>query len=54
MRLKMSYTYFLDIQLVNKQLAHGCNIAKQLSVLNPLSLTNNKNDRLKKSGVFPL
>ena len=29
-------------------------IAKQLSGLNPLSLSNNKNYRLKKNGVFPL
>ena len=34
------------------QLAIGWQIAKQLSELNPLSLDNNKNYRLRKSGVF--
>ena len=34
-------------QLVYKQLALGWQIAKQLSGLNPLSLSNNKNYRLK-------
>ena len=32
----------------------GWAIAKQLPGLNPLSLRNNKNYRLKKSGIFPL
>ena len=41
-------------QPVFKQLALGWQIAKQLSGLNPFSLSNNKNYRLKKSGVFPL
>ena len=36
----------------NKQLALGWQIAKQLSGLNLLSLSNNRNYRLKKSGVF--
>ena len=40
--------------MVYKQLALEWQIAKQLSGLNPLSLRNNKNYRLKKSGVFPL
>ena len=41
--------------MVYKQLAAGCyQIAKQLSRLNPLSLTNNKNGRLKKSEVFAI
>ena len=39
---------------VYKQLAFGWQIAMQLSGLNLLSLSNNKNYRLKKSGVFPL
>ena len=30
-------------QAVYKQIALACQIAKQLSVLNPLSLSNNKN-----------
>ena len=45
---------FLYKQSVYKQLALGWQIAKQLSGLNPFSLSNNKNYRLKKSGVFPL
>ena len=48
------YTYFFYKQPVFKQLALGWQIAKQLSGLNPFSLSNNKNYRLKKSGVFPL
>ena len=39
---------------VYNQLVLGWKIAKQLSGLNPLSLSNSKNYRLKKSGVFPL
>ena len=39
---------------VYKQLALAWQIAKQLSGLNPFSLSNNKNYRLKKNGVFPL
>ena len=35
-------------------MAPGWQIAKQLSGLNPLSLSNNENYRLKKSAVFPL
>ena len=45
---------FFYKQPVYKQLALGWQIAKQLSRLNPLSLSNNKNYRLKESGVFPL
>ena len=41
-------------QPVYKQLVLAWQIAKQLSGLNPLSLTNNKNNILKKNGVFPL
>ena len=39
---------------VYKQLALAWKIAKQLSGLNPLSLSNNKNYSLKKNSVFPL
>ena len=42
---------FLYKQSVYKQLALGWQIAKQLSGLNPFSLSNNKNYRLQKSGV---
>ena len=48
------YTYFFYKQSVYKQLALGWEIATQLSGLNPFSLSNNKNCRLKKSGVFAL
>ena len=41
-------------QPVHTQLALGWQIAKQLSVLNSLSLRNNKNYRSMESGVFPL
>ena len=41
------------MQPVYKQLALGWQIAKQLSELSPLSLSKNKIQRLKKSGVFP-
>ena len=37
---------------VYKQLALGWQIAKQLSGLSPLSLSNNESYRLKKSGVL--
>ena len=37
-----------------KQLVLGWQIAKQLLGFNPLSLSNNENYRLKKSGVFSL
>ena len=45
---------FFYKQLAYKQLVLGWQIAKQLSGLNPLLLNNNKNYRLKKSGVFLL
>ena len=45
---------FLYKQPVYKQLALGLQIANQLSGLNPLSLSSNKNYRLKKSRVVPL
>ena len=38
-----AYTYLFYKQPIYKQLALGCQIAKQLSGLNPLSLSNNKN-----------
>ena len=41
-------------QTVYKWLALGSQNAKQLSGLKPLSLSNNKNYRLKESVVFPL
>ena len=44
------YTYFFYKQPVFKQLAHGSQIAKQLSGVNLFSLSNNINYRLKKSG----
>ena len=45
---------FFYKQLVYKQLVLRQQIAKQLSGLSPFSLSNNKNCRLNKSGVFPL
>ena len=45
---------FFYKQPVFKQLALGWQSAKQSSGLNPFWLSNNKNYRLKKSGVFPL
>ena len=45
----LDYTYFLY-----KQLALGQQLAKQVLGLNLFSLSNNKNYRLKKRGVFPL
>ena len=41
-------------QPVYKQLAVTEQIAKQLSGLKPLSLSNNKNCSLKKTVIFPL
>ena len=49
----IGYTLFYK-QPVYNQLALGWQIAKQLSGLNPVSLSNNENYRLRKSGVFPL
>ena len=51
---KPKYTYFFNKQRGYKQLALKWQIAKQLSGLDPLSVSNNKNYRLKKSRVFPL
>ena len=50
---KCWYTLFLNKQLAYEQQALGWQIAKQFSGLNPLSLSNKKNYRLRKSGVFP-
>ena len=50
----LDYTYFVYKQLFYKQQAFGWQIAKQLSVLNLSSLSNNKDYRLKKIGVFHL
>ena len=54
MNVFSEYTYFSCKQAVYKQLFLGWKIAKQLSGLKHLSLSNNKNCRLKKSGGFPL
>ena len=51
---KPKYTYFFNKQPGYRQLALKWQIAKQLSGLNSLSVSNNKNCRLKKSRVFPL
>ena len=51
---KPKYTYFFNKQQGYKQLALKWQIAKQLSGLDPLSVSNSKNYRLKKSRVFPL
>ena len=48
-----TYTLIFYKQPVYKQLDLGFQIAKQLSGLNNLSLSNNKIYRLKKSGVLP-
>ena len=45
---------YLKGNTVNKKIKPCMKIAKQLSGLNTLSLSNNKNYGLKKSGVFPL
>ena len=47
------HTFFVSNQfIVYKQLALVWQIAKQLSGLNPLSLSNNKNYRLNKEDFF--
>ena len=51
---KPKYTYFFNKQPGYRQIALKWQIAKQLSGLNSLSVSNNKNCRLKKSRVFPL
>ena len=45
---------FFNKQPVYEQLALGYQTAKQLSGLNLFSISNNKNWRLLKRGVFPL
>ena len=50
----LDYTYFFYKQQVYKELALGWQIPEQFSKLNLFSLINNKNYRLKKSGVSPL
>ena len=45
---------FIYKQPVYKQLAFEWQIAKELLGLSPFPLSNNKNCRLKKSGVLPL
>ena len=52
--MQRSRLVFFYKEPVFKRLALRWQIAKQLSVLNPFSLRNNKNNRLKKSGAFPL
>ena len=46
--------FFMSNQSVYEQLTLRWQIAKQLSELHPLSLSNNKNYRLRKRGNFPL
>ena len=48
------YTYIFYKRQVYKQLTLGWQIAMQLSGHNPFSLSNNKNFKLKKKGVFLL
>ena len=48
------YSYLFYKQSVYKQLALGCQIAKQLSGLNPFSQSNNKDHSLRNSEVVPL
>ena len=56
--MNFSIPYFLVHFFYNppvyKQIALERQIAKQHLRLNPLSLSNDKSCRLKKSGVFPL
>ena len=51
---KEIHLFFLYIETAYQQLALEQQIGKQLSELNPFSLSNNKKYRLRKSGVFPL
>ena len=46
--IEVNYTYFFNKQPVYKQLVLGWKITKQLLRLNPLSRSNNKNNKLKK------
>ena len=52
--IDLLHLFFFYSQPVYKQLALAWRIAKQLSGLNPVSLSNNKNYRLKRNRVFPL
>ena len=54
LRYVKKYIYFFYKQPVFKQLTLGWQIAKQLLGLNPFPLSDNKNYRLQKGGVFPL
>ena len=54
MRYVRRYPYLFYKQSVYKQLALGCQIAKQLSGLNPFSQSNNKDHSLRNSEVVPL
>ena len=51
---KDSTLSFFYKQPVYKQLALGLQIDKQFLRINPLSIYNNKNYKLNKSGFFPL
>ena len=44
--------HYTKLSFLYKQLALGWKITKQLSLLNPFSLSTNKNYRLKKIGFF--
>ena len=48
------HTILISNQFIGNYLALGQQIAKQISGLNFLSLSNNKKYRLKNSEVFPL
>ena len=52
--LQIFTSTFFNKQPVYEQLALGCQTAKQLLGINLASISNNKNFRLLKSGVFPL
>ena len=52
-KLLYTYHFFISNRFISNQHSDG-KIATQLSGLKPLSLTNNKNYRAKKKGVFPL
>ena len=52
--IDLLHLVFFYEQPVYKQLALAWKIAKQLSGLNSVSLSNNKNYRLKRNRVFPL
>lgn len=51
---ELKYSCFFYKQQVYKQLPLGWQVANQFSGPNPLSLSNNTNNRLKKSGTFSL